>query len=150
MLPRQRGEIVLIKYLLDTNVVSEAIKTVPNRNVMGKLEKHQDEIVTASPVWHELQYGCKRLPISRKRSMIELYLAEVVWRNMEILPYDEEAAGWHAEQRARLTAQGKSPSFVDGQIAAIAKVNHLILVTRNTSDFECFSELEVQNWHEKR
>jgi len=113
------------KYLLDTNVISEAIKTDPNQHVMEQLQKQQDEIATAAPVWHELKYGCKRLPISRKRSLIESYLAEVVWPNLEILPYDQEAAGWHAEQRARLMAKGLSPPFVDGQIAAIATVNHL-------------------------
>jgi tRNA(fMet)-specific endonuclease VapC len=39
------------------------------------------------------------------------------------------------------------PAFVDGQIAAIAKVNGLVLVTRNTSDFEKFSGLKLENWH---
>lgn len=138
----------MTKYLLDTNVISEAIKTEPNRGVMEQLRKKQDEIATAALVWHELQNGCLRLPTTGKRSLIESYLAEVVWHSLEILPYDKEAAGWHAEQRARLTAKGQSPPFVDGQIAAIAMVNQLVLVTRNTSDFECFSELEVQNWHE--
>jgi tRNA(fMet)-specific endonuclease VapC len=137
------------KYLLNTNVISEAIKSEPNALVMKQLQKQQDEIATAAVVWHELQYGCRRLPISRKRSLIESYLTEVVWPSLEILPYDKEAADWHAEQRVRLTGKGQSPPFVDGQIAAIATVNQLILVTRNTSDFECFSELEVQNWHEK-
>jgi len=64
-----------------------------------------------------------------------------------ILPYDERAARWHAEERARLAAQGQVPPYVDSQIAAIAKVNGLVLVTRNTSDFEMFSDLKVQNWH---
>ena len=90
-----------------------------------------------------------RLPKSRKRLMIELYLAEAVWHNIEILPYDEVAADWHADQRARLTIVGRSPSFIDGQIAAISKINNLILVTRNKSDFKVFSTLTIQNWHEK-
>jgi tRNA(fMet)-specific endonuclease VapC len=136
-----------MKYLLDTNVISEAVKTEPDRHVMTRIEKHQDEVVTASPVWHELQYGCQRLPISRKREVIEAYLENVIQKNLVILPYDERAAVWHARERARLTAQGQTPPYVDGQIAAIAKVNGLILVTRNTSDFEMFSGLEVQNWH---
>lgn len=139
----------MIKYLLDTNVISEAIKSEPNLQVMKQLQKQQDEIATAALVWHELQYGCRRLPISKKRSLIESYLSEVVWPGLEILPYDKEAADWHADQRARLMAKGQASAFVDGQIAAIAAVNHLILVTRNTSDFECFLELEVQNWHEE-
>ena len=137
-----------MNYLLDTNVLSEAVKTAPNRHVMAMLEKHQEEIVTASPVWHELQYGCHRLPVSRKREIIESYIENVIRQNMVILPYDERAAGWHAKERARLAAQGQMPPFVDSQIAAIAKVNGLVLVTRNTSDFEMFSDLKVENWHE--
>lgn len=138
---------LLMKYLLDTNVISEAVKTTPNRRVITLIERHQNEIVTASPVWHELQYGCQRLPISRKREIIESYLENVIRQNLVILPYDERAAGWHARERARLTAQGQMPPYVDSQIAAIASVNGLALVTRNTSDFEMFSDLKVQNWH---
>jgi tRNA(fMet)-specific endonuclease VapC len=135
------------KYLLDTNVLSEAVKTTPDGHVMTMLQRHQDEIVTAAPVWHELRYGCLRLAVSRKREMIEAYLEDVVRRNLDILPYDEQAAGWHAEERARLTTEGQTPSFVDGQIAAIAKVNGLKLVTRNTADFAMFKDLDVLNWH---
>lgn len=136
-----------MKFLLDTNVLSEAVKTAPNQHVLDMLEKHQDEIATAAPVWHELQYGCMRLAASRKRELIETYLEDVVWHNLDILPYDDRAATWHASERARLTAKGQIPSFVDGQIAAIAKVNGLAVVTRNTSDFRPFSDLKVQNWH---
>lgn len=137
----------MIKYLLDTNVVSEAIKTTPNGNVMKKIEKHQNEIATAVVVWHELQFGYRRLPASRKQSLIKTYLEEVVAPSLPILPYERAAAEWHADQRARLAAAGKTPCFVDGQIAAIAKVNALTLVTRNTIDFKIFSGLKVENWH---
>lgn len=112
------------------------------------LQKHQAEVATAAPVWHELRYGCMRLPPSRKRELIEAYLENVVWRSLAILPYDEQAARWHAEERARLTAQGKTPSFVDCQTAAIGKVNGLILVTRNTAAFSMFEGLQIENWHE--
>jgi tRNA(fMet)-specific endonuclease VapC len=136
------------KYLLDTNVLSEGAKTSPDRNVMLMLERHGAEIATASPVWHELQYGCLRLPVSRKRELLEAYLQDVVWQNVDILPYDERAAEWHAEQRAKLTEKGQTPSFVDSQIAAIAKVNGLAVVTRNVSDFSVFEDLDVQSWHD--
>lgn len=116
---------------------------------MSMLEKHQYEIATGSPIWHELRYGCARLPSSRKREMIEAYLEEVIWPNVDILPYDDNAAEWHARERARLAARGRAPAFVDGQIAAIAKVNGLILVTRNTSNFENFDELAIENWFEE-
>ncbi len=139
-----------MKYLLDTNVISESIKTYPSKPVLKKLEQHQHEISTAAPVWHELQFGCLRLPASRKREIIQSFLDDVLWPGIVILPYDEKAASWHARERARLTALGKTPSFVDGQIAAIARVNGLILVTRNASDFKSFAELKIQNWHDQK
>ena len=136
-----------MKYLLDTNVLSEAVKTLPNKSVMEMLERHQSEIVTAAPVWHELQFGCQGLPRSRKRELIALFLSDIVKRTMLILSYDDRAAEWHAKERARLSAKGTTPSFVDGQIAAIASVNSLVLVTRNINDFKPFLKLKLENWH---
>ena len=136
-----------MKYLLDTNVLSESIKLTPDNSVIFMLEKHQHEIVTAAPVWHELQYGCRRLPPSRKREVIEVFLLDVVKKNILILPYDDRAAEWHGKERARLSLKGKPSPFVDGQIAAIAKVNDLVLVTRNIEDFKLFSGLKTENWH---
>jgi tRNA(fMet)-specific endonuclease VapC len=115
---------------------------------MAMLNRHQDDIATAAPVWHELLFGCLRFPLSRKRELIATYLEDVVLRNMDIFPYNYRAAEWHAEQRAKLSAQGKAPSFVDGQIAAIAWINGMTLVTRNTYDFKSFDELRVLNWHD--
>ena len=136
-----------MKYLLDTNVLSESVKTLPNKSILKMIKRHQLEIATAAPVWHELQYGWRRLPVSRKREVIETFLEEVLRPNMLILPYDERAAEWHAGERARLSSRGLVPSFVDGQIAAIAKVNGLVLVTRNTADFKAYTGLKIENWH---
>ncbi len=136
-----------MKYLLDTNVLSEPLKLTPDKSVISMLEKHQHEIVTAAPIWHELQYGCRRLPRSRKREVIEVFLVDVVRKNMLILPYDDRAAEWHAKERSRLSLKGKLLAFVDSQIAAIAKVNGLVLVTRNVKDFKLFSGLITENWH---
>ena len=136
-----------MRYLLDTNVLSEAIKSSPNKNVMTMVEKHQDEIVTAAPVWHELQFGCQRLSRSRKREIITSFLDDILKRTMLILPYDKRAAEWHAKERARLSSRGIAVPFVDGQIASIAGVNGLTLVTRNIVDFKPFSKLKIENWH---
>ncbi|MDZ7831072.1 MAG: type II toxin-antitoxin system VapC family toxin [Desulfobacterales bacterium] len=137
----------MMKYLIDTNVLSEAVKTVPDKSVMRMLEKCQHEMVTAAPVWHELQFGCQRLARSRKREIIASFLNDVVKRTMPVLPYDDRAAEWHAGERARLSSKGLTPSFVDGQIAAISVVNGLILVTRDIDDFTHFSRLKSENWH---
>ena len=138
-----------MKYLLDTNVLSESVKTSPQNTVLKSIKRHQHEIVTAAPVWHELYFGCQRLAASRKRQILATYLNDIIKPNMIILPYDERAAEWHAKERARLSSGGNTPPFVDGQIASIAKVNGLVLVTRNSADFKKFSGLKVENWHQK-
>jgi tRNA(fMet)-specific endonuclease VapC len=137
-----------MKYLLDTNVLSEPVKPAADDSVLKRLALFEREIATAAPVFHELQYGVRRLAESAKRRMLEAYLEEVVMPNVPILPYDQRAALWHADQRARLAVDGRPPAFVDGQIAAIASVNGLVLVTRNVADFRCFQDLEVENWHD--
>ena len=135
-----------LRYLLDTNVLSEPVRPTPNAAIMSRIEAHQGEVATASPVWHELLFGCRRLPPSHRRSVLERYLFEVVAASIPILSYDERAADWHAGERARLTAVGRTPAFVDGQIAAIASVNGLTLVTRNHEDFAHFDGLAVEDW----
>ena len=52
-------------------------------------------------------------------------------------------------ERARLAAIGKTPPFVDGQIAAIAAFNDLILVSANVSYFASFEGVRVENWSEE-
>ncbi|MBI5604520.1 MAG: type II toxin-antitoxin system VapC family toxin [Deltaproteobacteria bacterium] len=136
-----------MKYLLDTNIVSEMVKPDPDAAVLIKCKQYQNDLAIGAPVWHELQYGCYRLPLSRKRELVEMFLEDVVRKNLPILPYDEQAARWHAMERARLSLEGMTPSFVDGQIAAITITNGLILVTRNQADFKGFSGLKVENWH---
>jgi tRNA(fMet)-specific endonuclease VapC len=137
---------VSLKYLLDTNIVSEPLRPKPRRGVVRKLGRHEEEMAIPSLVWHELLYGAARLPVSRKREAIERYLEEVVLTSMPILDYAREAAEWHASERARLTARGEMPAFVDGQIAAIAVVHNLTLVTLNVRDFSRFDGLTVVRW----
>ncbi len=134
------------KYLLDTNVISEPLRPAPHPKILQRLQKHQEQLATASIVWHELLFGFYRLPASAKRTAIENYLFQVLAPSTPILPYDEQAAEWHAAERARLVQAGKTPSFADGQIAAIARTNELILVTLNLSDYADFRDLEIEDW----
>jgi len=135
-----------IKFLLDTNIISESIKLQPNDIFLERFRQNLEESAIASVTWHELLYGLYRLPESRRKQNLSDYLTQVIQANMVILPYCDAAAGWFAAERARLTALGRMPSYPDGQIAAIAQVNHLILVTRNVSDFTDFAGLTIENW----
>ncbi|MGH7378548.1 MAG: VapC toxin family PIN domain ribonuclease, partial [Candidatus Methylomirabilales bacterium] len=105
---------------------------------MKKVSLHESEIATAPPVWHERVYGCRLLPPSRRRRAIERYLREVVAPTVPILPYEASAAEWHASERARLRRLGKTWPFVDGQIAGVARVNGLELVTTRFEDYRDF------------
>jgi tRNA(fMet)-specific endonuclease VapC len=134
-----------IKYLLDTNIISEATRQSPNVNVVRKLTELQRETATGSVVMHELLSGCLRLVSSQKRQFLLEYINQIPLK-MPILNYDLQAAQWHAQERARLSKIGKTPAFVDGQIASIAFCNNLILVTNNVSDFQFFDNLIIENW----
>lgn len=137
-----------LHFLLDANVLSEPLKPIPNPAVLKHIERHRVEAATAAPVWNELLYGCHQLPESKRRTTIEAYLWETLAPSLLVLPYDARAAERHAVERARLSATGRTPPFVDGQIAAIAFVNDLVLVTRNDTDFVAFEELRIENWWE--
>lgn len=131
-------------YLLDTNILSEPLRKKPHPGVVEKLTRFQSRIAIASTVWHEVLFGCRMLPPSRKRAAFEDYFFQVVASSVPILPYDERAANWHAEERARL--RDRPPPFRDGQIAAVAKVHDLVLVTANVADFEIFDGIAIENW----
>lgn len=136
----------MIRYLLDTNVVSEPLKPKPRPGLLRKLLDHEDEIAIPAIVWHELRYGMARLPESRRRTAIARYLNDVVRATMPILDYDELAAELHAAERARLAARGDTSPFADSQIAAIALANDLTLVTFNDADFRRFDGLRIMTW----
>lgn len=134
------------RFLLDTNIVSEPLRPRPRAPVMEHLHAHRAEVAIAALTWHELWFGCWRLPASAKRTAIEAYLNEVVAVTMPVLVYDERAAEWHAAERARLAALGRTPSFVDGQIAAVAVTHELTLVTLNTAHYGDFADVHLVDW----
>jgi tRNA(fMet)-specific endonuclease VapC len=136
----------VVRALLDTNVLSEPLREHPHPGVMEQLQRAAHQLHTASVVIHELAYGLERLPSGRKRQRVAAYLDGLLASGLAVLPYDSKAALWHGEQRARLEAEGRRPPFADGQIAAIAATNDLVLITRNLRDFTDFQGLQLHNW----
>jgi tRNA(fMet)-specific endonuclease VapC len=141
---------VTLRYLLDTSIVSSPISREPSPDIIKQLEKRGHECAIGAPVWHELTYGCHRLPRGKRRAALETYLEEVVRPSFGVLAYDEAAALWHGRERARLESLGRPAPYVDGQIASIAYANDLILVTTNTRDFAPFKDLQLENWSRPR
>jgi tRNA(fMet)-specific endonuclease VapC len=137
---------VSLRFLLDTNILSEPLKLEPNAAVIEQMERYQSEVAITSVTWHEIWFGCYRLPASKKRQRIEQYLRDIVEPDVPILPYGAEPALWFAQERSRLVSLGRTPSFADGQIAAIAYTHNLILITNNVSDYTDFQNLQIENW----
>jgi tRNA(fMet)-specific endonuclease VapC len=135
------------RFLLDTNVLSEPLSQSPDDRVLLRLSEHRSELATASLVIHELAFGAARLGRSARRRALERYLDQVVLPSMPVLSYDSQAALWHATERARLESKGRTAPLVDSQLAAIAAIHGLTLVTRNLRDFESFHELSCVSWH---
>jgi tRNA(fMet)-specific endonuclease VapC len=134
-----------VRYLLDTSIISETRKVRPNGATLERLLRHGGVSTICAPVWQELLYGCERLPTGKRRTNLEDHLQNIVRQLFPILPYDEAAATWHASERVRLERRGKTAPFVDGQIAAIAAVRGLTVVTTNVEDFKPF-EVRVEAW----
>jgi tRNA(fMet)-specific endonuclease VapC len=123
---------------------------LPDPHVLAKLREHGGECVISAQVWHELQYGVRRLARGRRRAVSEAFLRDVVLPTLPILPYDERAAEWLAEERVRLEKAGRHTPAIDGQIAAVAATNGIPVVTANVTDFAIFKGLAVQNWMSSR
>ncbi len=139
----------MTKFLLDTSTISLAICREPDESVIVNLRQHGGSCAMAAVTWHELRFGVARLPRGKRRDELMEFLQEVVLPTIPTLPYDERAASWHADERVRLERLGKTPPFVDGQIAAVALTNGLTVVTANPKDFRPFKGLLVLNWASK-
>lgn len=89
------------------------------------------------------------MPPGRKRDSVDQYLHDVILPTVEILPYDLEAARWHAAERARLESAGCSVPFADGTIGAIAVRFGLTLVSHNLKDFQHLAGLTLVDWMQR-
>jgi tRNA(fMet)-specific endonuclease VapC len=131
---------------LDTSTISLAIRRNSDQRVLRLMSEHGQQCAMASLTWHELRYGVLRLPKGKRRADLIGFFEEVLAPSVEVLPYDERAAAWHATERVRLEKLGKPKPFVDGQIAAIGVTNGLPVVTANPKDFHGFKGLGILNW----
>jgi predicted nucleic acid-binding protein len=125
--------------LLDTNVVSEVMKARPAEAVVTWLNVQKSEKLYVSAITiGEIAYGLRILPDGKRRSGLrerfEQFIALAFDRRM--LAYDESAARIYGELMGVRKELGHPMSVPDGQIAAIARHNHLAVATRNVVDFE--------------
>ena len=135
-----------LRFLLDTNVVSELTKAQPNPGVLRMLAQTDSDCALGAPTLEELTFGCQRLqPGTRQEALLQWL--EGLPAQLPVLPFDATAARWLGGERARLACIGRPAPRTDGELAAIAVVNGLTLITHNLRDFAAFSGLRAMDWH---
>lgn len=138
-------------YLLDTNIVSEFTKDYPNQNVLALYEARKNMCAISATSFQELVYGAEKMPDGKRKNSIANFV-ENLRNNMEIIPYDGFAAEICGQLSGQCAKEGKTLPYCDTQIAATAIANGMVLVTRNTADFEEAAKrsfLKVEDWFQE-
>ena len=125
--------------VLDTNVVSELMKSVPALAVADWIA-HQPatSLYTTSVTQAEILHGILLLPSGKRRTALEA-AAEAMFREDfggRVLPFGTDAARAYAQIAAQRRRAGRPISQFDAQIAAIARSSRAAIATRNVSDYE--------------
>lgn len=124
--------------VLDTNVISELMRSAPDDRVVTWVDQYpaRDVFITAVTA-AELQYGVTRLPDGRRKAVLEIRVAELLAEDFEsqILSFGVNAAAHYAQIVASREHEGRPISMADAQIAAICRHHKAELATRNIKDF---------------
>ena len=135
--------------LLDTNVLSEVLRPLPDPAVAEWMRRlPREQAWTCSIVVAELLTGVELLPVGRKRAALEHAVQDILNRdfNGQVLDFDLECAHHFARIRAQRRTMGRPIPDLDAQIAAIASVHNATLATRNIRDFELCGVKLVDPW----
>ena len=124
-------------YLLDTNVISETTRPMPDTGVVRWLDQLSILHLPAVGVY-ELASGIRRLPTGKKREFLEAWLAELLASDCEVLPFDQAAALTCAALEEEARRRGRTIDLRDLLILAIAKSQDLGVATRNVNHFRGF------------
>ncbi|MDP4022192.1 type II toxin-antitoxin system VapC family toxin [Methylobacterium sp. NEAU 140] len=129
-----------MRYLLDTNILSNVTKVTPSAALLTWMAEQNDEDLYISALTvAELRRGILDLPAGKKRSALETWFQGAEGPQAlfagRILPFDEAAALIWARLMADGRVAGKPRSALDTIVAAIAEANGCVVVTDNAKDF---------------
>jgi toxin FitB len=134
--------------LLDTNVVSEAMKPEPDPAVRAWLDDQAAETLYLSSVTvAELMFGIGALPRGKRKDRLTAALDGVLKLFADrILPFDTPAARRYAELAVSARAAGKGFPTPDGYIAAIAAAHGFAVASRDPSAFTAADLAVIDPW----
>jgi hypothetical protein len=135
--------------LLDTNIVSEAMRRVPEPRVVAWLNAQAAETLHLSTIsLAELLLGIALLPDGRRKVELGLSLSTqaAALFGERLLSFDEAASRSYAAIMSRARAGGRILGTADGQIAAIAAAHGLAIATRDMAPFEAAGLAIINPW----
>jgi predicted nucleic acid-binding protein len=125
--------------VLDTNVISELARQVPDTGVLSWLDSLDiSDVATTAVTAEELRYGVARLPEGHRKRELTVVIRGILSEDFHgrVLPFDDRASVRYADIVAGRGRIGRPIGVADAQIAAICRDVGAILATRNTADFE--------------
>lgn len=134
--------------LLDTNVVSEAMKPEPHPSVRDWLDAQAAETLFLSSVTvAELMFGIGALPRGKRKDRLATTLDGVMELfEPRILPFDTQAARRYADLAVKARKAGKGFPTPDGYIAAIAAARGFAVASRDTAAFAAAGLTVIDPW----
>jgi toxin FitB len=139
-----------MRYLLDTNVVSEKSKPNPDAQVLRWLE-HQKIFETYLSIITicEIEQGIQLLGNTKRAQTLELWLEKLEFEfSGHVLDITRDVAKTWAEISSKGIRAGQTLSYPDSLIAATAITHDLTIVTRNTTDFASITKKLINPWLE--
>jgi toxin FitB len=135
--------------LLDTNVVSEPLRSAPDAHVIAWIDAQQLETLFLSAITvAELRAGVALLPAGRRRTGLQESLETRVLPLFagRVLPFDLACTQAYAELTAKARVAGLAIASADSYIAAIAAANGLVVATRDIGPFEAAGSVVINPW----
>ncbi|CUX70869.1 MULTISPECIES: type II toxin-antitoxin system VapC family toxin [Agrobacterium] len=135
--------------LLDTNVISEPRKSVPDEAVIAWLDAQAIETLFLSAITiAEIRFGIAAMPSGKRQTILRDRLEGDVLPHFSdrILSFDLATSQFYSELMARARMSGKAIGTADGYIAATALAKGLAIATRNTSPFEAAGLKVIDPW----
>lgn len=128
------------RYLLDTNIISNATKPEPSEALIAWMADQADaDLFISALTVAEILRGLREKPAGKKRRELEHWFSgpegpQALFTG-RVLPFDEKAALAWARLMAHGTAAGGPRNALDTIIAAVAEVNDCVVVTDSEKDF---------------
>jgi toxin FitB len=140
-----------LRYLLDTNVVSEWAKPRPEPKVVAWFDAvDEDEVFLSVISFAELRRGVELLPAGQRREDLAAWIDRDLSDRFHgrVLDVDRRVAETWGRVMARGQRSGRSLTAMDAFFAASAESRDLTLVTRNVKDFEGLGVAILDPWRE--